>query len=169
MACSCCPTLCPPADPSRPLGAGCSGVELTLTVNRDIPNLEELEQCSHHGRGSGGDAGWGRVPSRPGCTPCEAWANTPSAYCMQEVEREAFLSSLPRNRGSQPSGSGISLLWKEWGEFRSHLSASLSSLSDSLRAQGGAGRGNLSCHLCAHWAGMVSPPHPARGTRRLAD
>lgn len=25
------------------------GVRLTLMVNRDIPNLEELEQCGHHG------------------------------------------------------------------------------------------------------------------------
>lgn len=40
-------SLCPLADPSRPLGAGGSLVSLTLTGNRDIANLQELEQCGH--------------------------------------------------------------------------------------------------------------------------
>lgn len=65
--------------------------------------------------------GWevmaGRVPARPSCRPGLASANTPGAYCVQDVEGEAFLSSLPRNCGSQPTGCGVSTLWKEWESF----------------------------------------------------
>lgn len=129
-------------------------------VNRDIPNLEELQQCSHHAlRGSGGDSGRGRVPSRPGCRPHAGLGrSSESAYCVQDGGGgEAFPSSLPRNHGSQPAGCGFSPLWKEWGGF---------DLTSPLRAQGGAGRGDLRCHLCVHTGqghrDGVSP-HPAGG------
>ena len=148
---------CSPSDPSRPPRAECSRVGVTRMVNRDIPNLEELEQCSHRGPRLGGDAGRGRVPSGPGC---RAWANTPSAYCVRGVGGEAFLSSLPRNRGGQPAGCGAGLPWRERGEFRGHLS---SASWDSLRARGGAGRGNSSCHVPAHQAGRYCHPTLSAG------
>lgn len=36
---------------------------------------------------------------------------------MQDAEGEEFLSSLPRNCGSQPMGCGVSPLLKEWESF----------------------------------------------------
>lgn len=127
-------------------------VRLTLMANRDIPNLEELEQWGHQGLRAGEEtASW------PSCRPGMASANTPSAYCVQDVEGEAFSSSPPRNRGSRQWGVG-SVPLKEW---RVSISLLLC-ISGSWRARGGAGWGNLSCHLPEHWAGTVSTPRPSR-------
>lgn len=116
MACSHHSASCPLADPSRPLGAGGALVRLTLTGNRDIPNLQELEQCGHRGlRAGGGDGRQGS--SQAQLQTGLASANTPGAYCVQDMVGEAFLSSLPRNCGSQPMRYRVSTLWKEWESF----------------------------------------------------
>lgn len=85
--CGLLPSLSPvsPARPSRPLRAGCSPSQVDIDGKQTFQTWRNGNNVLPWAEGWGGDTGLGGVPSSPRGSLRVASANTPSAYCVQDV------------------------------------------------------------------------------------